>query len=209
MRKERLLRRIGVVKTDPACAFHVLHALLRPLAKERQAKVRVRHEAGALLLRAALHALAAKLAHRAVRALKNRVFARAEMLGADRKHARAPVRLAENLRSILCRRAAMPRGSGYRHVLLQRSRLVHFFQKTPNVHLRALLVLRRSCARLGALRYQKMNPEKKLLRHQRTRVLAGKLRSLLAALVRKASVVRRQARRTMCLGENRGFPIMC
>ena len=103
----------------------------------------------------------------------------------------------------------MPRGSGYRHVLLQRSRLVHSFQKTPNVHLRVLLVLRRSCARLGALRYQKMNPEKKTLRHQRMRVFAGELRSLRAARVRKASVVRRQARRTMCLGENRGFPIMC
>lgn len=166
MRKECLLRRIGVVKTDPACAFHVLHALLRPLAKERQAKVRVRHEVGALLLRAALHALAAKLAHRAVRALKNRVFARAEMLGADRKRARAPVRLAENLRSILCRRAAMPRGSDYRHVLLQHNKIACLFQKVLSASRRALLMLRRSCARLGALRYQKMNPEKKPLRHQ-------------------------------------------
>ena len=209
MRKERLLRRIGVVKTDPACALHVLHALLRPLAKERQAKVRVRHEAGAALRRGVLHAPAEARALRAARARKNRAFARAEMLGADRKRARAPVRLAENLRSILCRRAVMPRGSGYRHVLLQRSRLVRSFQKTPNVHLRALLVLRRSCARLGALRYQKMNPEKKPLRHQRMRVLAGELCSLLALHARKPSVVRRQARRTMCLGENKGFPIMC
>lgn len=102
----------------------------------------------------------------------------------------------------------MPRGSDYRHVLLQHNKIARLFQKVISASRRALLVLRRSCARLGALRYQKMNPEKKPLCHQQMRVLAGELCSLRAARVRKASVVHRQARRIKCLGESRGFPIM-
>ena len=166
MRKERLLRLLDVVKTDPACALHVPHALLRPPVKAQQVKVCVRHEVGVPHLRGDLHALAETRAHRAVRALKNRAFARAEMPSVDRKRARAHVRLAESLRSIPRKRVAMPRGSGCRHALLQRSKSARLFQKVPRVHLRALLVLGRSCARPGVLRYPKMNPKKKLLRHR-------------------------------------------
>ena len=209
MRKGRLLRLLDVVKTDPACALHVPHALLRPLTKVQQAKVRVQREAGALHLRGDLHAPAETRAHRAVRALKNRVFARAGMPSAVHKRARAHVRLAESLSLIPRKRAVMPHGSGCRRALLQHNKIARLFQKVPRVHLRALLVLRRSCARPGVLRYQKMNPKKKLLRHRRMRVLAEKLRSLRAVRVRKASVVRRQIRRTTCLEANRGFLIMC
>ncbi len=69
----------------------------------------------------------------------------------DRKRARAPVRLAESLRSILRKRVVMPRGSGCRHALL-RSKSARLFQKVLSVHLRVLFALRRLCARLGALR---------------------------------------------------------
>lgn len=210
MRKGRLLRLLDVVKTDPACALHVPHALLRPLTKVQQAKVRVqRREAGALHLRGDLHAPVETRAHRAVRALKNRAFVRAGMPSADRKRVRVPVRLAESPRSILCKRAVMPHGSGCRRALLQHNKIACLFQKALSASRRALLVLRRSCARPGVLRYQKMNPKKKLLRHRRMRVLAEELRSLRAVCVRKASVVRRQIRRTTCLEVNRGFRIMC
>lgn len=64
------------------------------------------------------------------------------------------------------KRVAMPRGSGCRHALLQRSKSARLFQKALSAPRRALLVLRRSCARPGVLRYQKMNPKKKLLRHR-------------------------------------------
>ena len=209
MRKGRLLRLLDVVKTDPACALHVPHALLRPLTKVQQAKVRVQREAGALHLRGDLHAPAETRAHRAVRALKNRAFVRAGIPSVDRKRVRVHVRLAESPRSILCKRAVMPHGSGCRRALLQHNKIARLFQKALSAPRRALLVLRRSCARPGVLRCQKMNLKQKTLRPQRMRVFAGELRSLRAVRVRKASVVRRQIRRTTCWGANREFRIMC
>lgn len=208
MRKARLLRLLDVIKTDPVCALHAPHALPHPLARSLQAKAGVRHEAGAALRRGVLHAPAETRALRAARARKNRAFAHAEMLSADRKRARAPVRLAENLRSILRKRVAMLRGSGCRHARLQRSKSARLFQTVLSVHLRVLLVPIRSCARPGVLRCQKMNLKQKTLRPQRMRVRAGELHSLRADHAQKASVVRRQTRRTICWGANRGFLIM-
>lgn len=169
----------------------------------------VRHEAGAALRRGVLHASAETRALRAARARKNRAFAHAEMLSADRKRARAPVRLAENLRSILRKRAVMQRGSGCRHARLQRSKSARLFQTVLSVHLRVLLAPIHSCARPGVLRCQKMNLKQKTLRPQRMRVRAGELHSLRADHAQKVSVVHRWTRRTMYWGANRGFLIMC
>lgn len=102
----------------------------------------------------------------------------------------------------------MQRGSGCRHARLQRSKSARLFQTVLSVHLRVLLVPIRSCARPGALRYQKMNLKQKTFRPQQMRVLAGELHSLRADHAQKASVVRRQTRRTICWGANRGFLIM-